>query len=170
MIRVEVKPALWQWTIERAGDRAGAPRQRFPHLRAWQRGQTRPTLKQLETFAKAACVPLGYLFLPEPPEEKLPIPDLRTLGGKGLQRPSPDLLDVVYLCQRRQAWYQDYAESIGEEPRAFVGSALLTTSPERIAADMRQRLGFRVEDAGSARLGPMPCGCSSNRRRKPACW
>jgi len=146
MIRVEVKPALWQWAIERAGDRAGALRERFPHLRAWQRGQTRPTLKQLETFAKAACVPLGYLFLPEPPEEKLPIPDLRTLGGKGLRRPSPDLLEVVYLCQRRQAWYQDYAESIGEEPRAFVGSALLTASPVRIAADMRQRLGFSVEE------------------------
>jgi len=39
-----------------------------PNMKAWQRGQTRPTLKQLEAFAKAACVPLGYLFLREPLE------------------------------------------------------------------------------------------------------
>ena len=145
MIRVEVKPALLQWAIERAGDRAGAVRKRFPHLAEWQQGESRPTLKQLEAFAKGACVPLGYLFLPEPPEEKLPIPDLRTVGGRGVRRPSPDLLDMVYLCQRRQAWYQDYAESIGEEPRAFVGLARLTSSPERVADDMRRRLGFSIE-------------------------
>jgi Zn-dependent peptidase ImmA (M78 family) len=146
MIRVEVKPALLQWAIERTGAHAAALRQRFPHLEAWERSESQPTLKQLEAFANAACVPVGYLFLPAPPEEKVPIPDLRTIGGRGVQRPSPDLLDMIYLCQRRQTWYQDYAESIGEEPQAFVGSARLTSSPESVASDMRERLGFSIEE------------------------
>ena len=122
-MRVEVKPAILQWAIERAGDRANTLYERFPNLGLWQRGDAQPTLKQLESFAKAAYLPIGYFFLPEPPDEKLPIPDMRTVGGRGVQRPSPDLLDVIYLCQRRQSWYQDYADSIGEESRTFVGSA-----------------------------------------------
>ena len=146
MMRVEVKPELFHWAIERAGDQGTALYDKFPHLIDWERGQAQPTLKQLESFARAAYVPVGYLFLPEPPEEKLPIPDLRTIGGKGIVCPSPNLLDVIYICQRRQGWYQDYAESVGEEPRSFVGSAKLTHSAERIASDMRERLGFSIAE------------------------
>jgi len=145
-MRVEVNPELLQWAVERAGDRGTNLYEQFPHLDDWERGEAQPTLKQLESFAKAAYVPIGYLFLSEPPEEKLPIPDLRTVGGRGVQRPSPDLLDVVYLCQRRQAWYQDYAETSGEEPRPFVSSAKLSHSADRVASDMRQRLGFNVAE------------------------
>jgi Zn-dependent peptidase ImmA (M78 family) len=145
MMRVEVKPAIMQWAIERAGHRATALYERFPKLGLWERGDAQPTLKQLESFAKAAYLPVGYFFLPQPPDEPLPIPDMRTVGGRGVQRPSPDLLDMIYLCQRRQSWYQDYADSIGEEPRAFVGSVKITNSADRIAADIAQHLGFSVD-------------------------
>lgn len=146
MMRVEVKPELLHWAIERAGDRSAHLYDKFPHLEDWERGEAQPTLKQLESFAKAAYVPIGYLFLPEPPEEKLPVPDLRTVGSKGVTRPSPDLLDVLYLCQRRQAWYQEFAESVGEEPKTYVGSAKLSNSGERVAAEMRERLDFSIAE------------------------
>jgi len=146
MTRVDIKPEMLRWARERAGDRAAELRQRFPQLNQWEQGQARPTLKQLENFAKAARVSIGYLFLSEPPEEKLPIPDLRTVGGRGVQRPSPDLLDMLYLCQRRQAWYQDYAESMHEDPHAFVGSAQTTDAPQEVAARVREQLAFGVED------------------------
>lgn len=146
MMRVEVKPELLQWAIERAGERSEYLYEKFPHLHDWERGEAQPTLKQLESFAKAAYVPIGYLFLPEPPEEKLPVPDLRTVRSKGVTRPSPDLLDVLYLCQRRQAWYQEYAESMGEEPKTYVGSAKLSNSGERIAAEMREQLDFSIAE------------------------
>lgn len=146
MMRVEVRPELLHWAVERAGARTPSLYERFPHLEDWERGEAQPTLKQLEAFAKAAYVPVGFLFLSEPPEEKLPIPDLRTVGGKGVQRPSPDLLDVIYLCQRRQSWYQDYAESIGEDARPFVGSAKVTHSADHVAEDMRRQLGFSIAE------------------------
>lgn len=151
MMRVEVNPELLQWAIARAGDRSAYLYEKFPHLDDWEHGEAQPTLKQLESFAKAAYVPLGFLFLPEPPEEKLPIPDLRTAGSRGMHRPTPNLLDVIYLCQRRQAWYQDYAESIGEDSRAFVGSAKLTHSADRVATDMRQQLGFNIDERRECR-------------------
>ena len=65
-------------------------------------------MRQLEAFANVTHVPIGYLFLPEPPEERLPIPDFRTVAGTDLLGPSPDLLDTVYAMQQRQrpAGYQ----------------------------------------------------------------
>lgn len=39
----------------------------------------------------------------------------------GLLRVSADLLDVVYTCQRRQAWYRDEALVSGEPPLHVVG-------------------------------------------------
>ena len=145
-MRVEVNPALVHWAIERAGGRRAYLYDRFPKLDDWERGEAQPTLKQLEDFARAAYVPMGYLFLPEPPEEKLPISDLRTIDGRGVSRPTPDLLDVIYLCQRRQAWYRDYAEGVGEDAKIFVGSAKLSHSAERVAGDMRERLDFSIAE------------------------
>ena len=96
-MRVDVKPELLRWARERAGFDLAALATRFPHLADWERGDARPTLKQLEQFAKATHAPVGFLFLPEPPVEEVPIPDFRTVANRHIKRPSPDLLDTVYL-------------------------------------------------------------------------
>jgi len=146
MMRVEVKPELLRWARERAGRSTASLRKKFPKIELWERGEAMLTLKQLEGFAKAVFVPVGYLFLAEPPEEVLPIPDLRTVGSKPLGAPSPDLLDVLYLCQRRQAWYRDHARSVGEEPRSFVGSATVNAPIEETSAEIRQELNFDLKE------------------------
>ncbi len=146
MMRVEVKPELLRWARERAGRSTASLRKKFPKIELWERGEAMLTLKQLEGFAKAVFVPVGYLFLAEPPEEALPIPDLRTVGSKPLGAPSPDLLDVLYLCQRRQAWYRDHARSVGEEPRSFVGSATVNAPIEETSAEIRQELNFDLKE------------------------
>ena len=142
MNRVAVKPELLRWARERAGRSAANLSGKFPKIRDWERGQSQPTLKQLESFARATYVPVGYLFLREPPAERVPIPDLRTIGNERIGRPSPDLLDTIYLCQRRQAWYRDWARSVGEEPRDFIGSVRLDSSIEETANAVRRALAF----------------------------
>jgi transcriptional regulator with XRE-family HTH domain len=149
-IRVEVKPELLRWACERAGDGAAALREKYP-IGEWIRGERKPTLKQLEAFARAARVPMGYLFLPSPPDEKLPIQDLRTIDSKGVRRPSPDLLEVVYLCQRRQDWYREYADQHDEEPRRFIGSVTLAKPATDVAAEMRRIIDF---DTSARRTSP----------------
>jgi hypothetical protein len=52
-------------------------RARFPHVDGWVRGESQPTFKQVESFAKATHTPIGFLFLAEPPVEPIPIPDFR---------------------------------------------------------------------------------------------
>lgn len=144
-VRVEVKPELLRWACERSGAGVAAFTRRFPHLEAWTRGEARPTLKQLETFAKATHTPVGYLFLAEPPEEYVPIPDFRTMPSEYLDRPSPDLLETIYVCQQRQEWYRDFARSVGESPLPFVGSVRVKHSVEKTAASIRSALGFDLE-------------------------
>jgi Zn-dependent peptidase ImmA (M78 family) len=146
VIRVEIRPELLRWARERSGFSIGMLARRFPKLEAWERGAARPTLKQLESFAKATCTPVGFLFLAEPPVEQVPIPDFRTVDNVQVGHASPDLLDTVYVCQQRQEWYRDFARSMGEEPLAFVGSAKPTDDVVVAAASIRRALGFDLEE------------------------
>ena len=145
MNRVAIKPKLLRWACERAGfDRADLEH-KFPHLTAWEEGTTQPTLKQVEAYAKATYTPVGYLFLPEPPVENIPIPDFRAPGNERIGHPSPDLLDTIYVCQQRQEWFRNYARSIGESPLGFEGSARVGDGVVRTAARIRAELGFDLD-------------------------
>ena len=152
MTRASVRPELLRWARERAGIAAvGKLLGRFKKLPEWEAGEAQPTLKQLEAFAKAVHVPIGYLFLPTPPEERLPIPDFRTHDGRGVRRASPDLLDILYACQERQEWYRDFALMVRLPEADFVGSASLGDRPEIVAARMAQVLGFDVAARAACR-------------------
>ena len=124
MMRVELKPELLRWARERAGFDLDALADRFPQLAAWERGEVQPTLKQVECFAKATHTPVGYLFLQEPPIERIPLPDFRTVANVcRSDTPARTCSTLIYICQQRQEWYRDFARSVGEEPLPFVGSA-----------------------------------------------
>ena len=62
-MRVDVRPEMFRWARERARLSEEVLARRIPKLEAWERGDVRPTLKQIETFAKATHTPVGYLFL-----------------------------------------------------------------------------------------------------------
>ena len=144
MTRVAVNPALIRWARERAGYAQDALSARFRKLPEWEAGETQPTLKQVEAFAHAVHVPVGYPFLTEPPEEAVPIPDFRTLAGQAMRQPSPNLLDTIYACQERQSWYRDFARVAQQPDVGFVGSATVETPPETVAAWMTRHILDRV--------------------------
>lgn len=142
MTRVNIDKKLLSWARERAGLEQDALIGRFKKLPEWEAGEIQPTLKQAEEFARAVHVPIGYLFLTEPPEESLPIPDFRTFAGQPMLRPSPNLLDTIYTCQERQGWYRDFARITQAPELEFVGSATVDMSPEEVATRMCSTLGF----------------------------
>jgi Zn-dependent peptidase ImmA (M78 family) len=146
MIKVEIKPELLSWARERARLDIDDLTHRFPKLAAWEQGTATPTLKQIEKFASATHTPVGFLFLQEPPVEAIPIPDFRTVRNKRVLRPSPDLLDMIYVCQQRQEWYRDFARSEREAALSFVGSASLNSNVQSTAASMRHALKFDIEE------------------------
>ena len=149
MYRVPVRPALLRWACARSGRSAEELKEKnaFKKLDAWLNDdeESHPTFRQLEAFAKATYTPVGYFFLREPPVEELPVPDFRTMGDIEVRQPSPDLLDTLFLCQRRQDWYRNEARIAGEMPLKLVGS--LTTDDDIVssAAILREALGFNIE-------------------------
>jgi transcriptional regulator with XRE-family HTH domain len=146
VIRVDVHPHLLRWARNRAGLDVPALSRRFPRLEDWEAGRARPTLKQLEAFARATNTPIGFLFLAEPPVEAVPIPDFRTVANARVGKPSPNLLETIYICQQRQEWYRDFARSMGEESLPFVGSARLSDDVVTTGATMRRTLGFDLDE------------------------
>ena len=94
-VRAIVKPALLHWAIRRSSRKIEELRKRFKGLNLWLKEEAKPTLKQLEDFAKAVYVPIGYFFLDNQPEEKIPIPDFRTVGNREVERiPKYDIFHI----------------------------------------------------------------------------
>ncbi|HRT97414.1 MAG: ImmA/IrrE family metallo-endopeptidase [Candidatus Bipolaricaulis sp.] len=145
VLRVQVNPKMLRWAKERAGLDLDALPRAFRTIDDWEQAEWQPTMKQLERFAAATHVPLGYLFLDAPPDEELPIPDFRTMARPS-RRPSPDLLDTIYLCEQRQDWYRGYLKGIGEEPRPFVASARVGDDAGGVAAQIRSQLRFNIAE------------------------
>lgn len=162
MTRIAVTAALFRWAMERSWTDDSALAERFPHLEDWQRGDKQPTFKQLEAFAKATRTPLGFFFLPEPPDEKLPIRDLRTVKDHP-HRPSSDLLDTIYAMQRRQDWLREERAEAEAAPLEFVGSARLDDDPSAVGQEMRRALG--LEDGWAAEVRTWTDAVSELRRR-----
>lgn len=150
-MRVEVKPAMLRWACERAGVDKEELTARMPKYPEWERGEAKPTLKQLEQFAHRVHVPVGFMFLPAPPREEVPIPDFRTVGSRYIGHPSPDLLETIYICQQRQEWYRNYALGMGEDPCPFVGAAKPRDDVVQAAARIRRGIGFDVEARSTMR-------------------
>ena len=144
--RVFVKPELLTWARRRKGVSLEVLQKKFPKILEWEEGISQPTLKQIEKFVKTVHVPIGYLFLPEPPEESLPIPDFRTISDQAITDLNVNLLDTIYLCQEKQAWYRDYLRSHKGSGINSIGSAVLSDSPAEAAESIRIRLNFSMDE------------------------
>lgn len=143
--RVSAKPELISWAIDRSGLAEDDLLRTFPKLDQWRSGERQPTLRQLEQFANKTMTPLGYLFLEEPPDEQLPIPDFRTVGDTPIGRPSPNLIDTIQSMQRRQSWMREYMLEDGHPPLEFVGCARNARNIVSLAARIREALGLNVD-------------------------
>jgi Zn-dependent peptidase ImmA (M78 family) len=148
---VTVRPELLEWARERASlsvselaQKLGTTANPAP-IEQWMMTGELP-MKKLEIFAAKTHVPLGYLFLEAPPEEPLPLPDYRTIEGRGVWRPSPELIDTIYSCLRRQEWYREYLEDAGVERLGCLGRFTADSDPVAVAADIRTTIGWTPEE------------------------
>ncbi|HXG59359.1 MAG TPA: ImmA/IrrE family metallo-endopeptidase [Thermoanaerobaculia bacterium] len=71
------------------------------------------------------------------------------MGDEAIRRPSPDLLDTIFLCQQRQDWYAEYARSTGRARLPFVGSLSTDTPVVDAARAMAEALDYSPEVRGA---------------------
>lgn len=147
--RVDVKPELLRWARERADADVESLVGKFPKYRQWESGEIKPTYKQLENFAKAVHAGIGYFFSSEPPEETFPFAEIHAIDGRPLRRPSPDLIDTIYLCQLRQDWYREFVRLREEDPSPFIGSASLDDDAATVAELILHDLGLGKHPSSS---------------------
>jgi len=142
MSRVAVDKKVLHWVVSRSGLELDDLEKRFPRIRQWATGESHPTLRQLEALAKATFTPLGFLFLAEPPDERLPIPHFRTLHDDTSRKPSPDLLETIQIMQRRQTWMREFLTDQGHKELPFVSSARREEQPRQIVRHILGTLGL----------------------------
>lgn len=137
-LQITLQPEVLQWARERAGfglsELARKLKMSPERVSEWERNG-RISVAQADRLAQLTHTALGFLYLAEPPEERLPIPDFRTRDNAPSW--SPDLLETIYLMQRRQAWMRDELIEGGAEPLDFIGACNTGVHPRQVGAAMR---------------------------------
>ncbi len=152
--RALVTGRLLRWARERDGISAERAAEMLnvstERLSAWEDESQRPTLNQVQTLAQRLNIPLGYLFMSEPPIETIPLPDLRTVAGAPPREPSPDLLWTLRDAMAKQEWYREYLEKENAEPASFIGRFASGNDPLDIARSIHTAFGINDEMRGRA--------------------
>lgn len=141
---ININVGMLNWAILRAGIRPDELVSTLPKVSGWLNKTSQPTIKQLEEFANKVHVPFGYLFLPGPPKESLPIPFFRTTGKRS-SLISLDLFDTLMSVQRRQDWLVEYLGEQGAEPLPFAERFTAKNSYQTIVKDIRETLDLRTD-------------------------
>lgn len=144
-----INPAMLRWARDRVGldmnEAALAAGVKPEQFQRWEEGDAQPTFRQAQHVASALHAPFGYLFLPKAPADNPDLPDLRTVGGAPVGRPSVNLIETIQHAIQRQTWFAEYLQEQGADPLPFVGRFNANSSVERIAQDICDVLGVDVE-------------------------
>ncbi|AZI32455.1 ImmA/IrrE family metallo-endopeptidase [Kaistella carnis] len=119
--RIEnINKELIEWAIIRNGNSVEEFYSQNANVESWINGEKFPTVKQLETFTHKVHVPFGYMFLPKPPNETIPLPFFRT-GKNSTNKVSLNVFHTVQIIQDRQNWLTEYLEDLHFPQLDFVG-------------------------------------------------
>lgn len=149
-LQITLQPAVLKWARERAridAEQLADKMQVKPErVLAWER-DGRISIAQADKLAQRTHTALGLLYLTEPPKDLLPIPDFRAQSND-LQL-SVNLLDTIYLMQRRQAWMREELIGEGATPLNFIESYEIDGDPLQVAGAMRDALQLTDDWAAS---------------------
>jgi Zn-dependent peptidase ImmA (M78 family) len=146
-----VTPSVLEWARREAGyedpqpvaKRAGVRPER---LLAWERGELKPTLRQVQTLAKIYHRALAVFFLPEKPSLPPLAAQYRRLPGVQPGKESPELrVAIRVMSQRRQAAIELSGE-LGYPLPEFREVARLSESPLAVGQRLREALRVSEEE------------------------
>jgi DNA-binding XRE family transcriptional regulator len=149
VVRVELNPDLLVWARASSGfniDEVARAVDVTPDvIAAWEIGEQRPTIRQLERLAHKVKRPLAAFFLPKPPTEPPPR-DFRLLPAAEAGCFTPATLLAFRQARNIQQEAIELADALGDtiELRRVQGS--LRDDPEELADRARRLLGISITD------------------------
>ncbi len=150
-IRVEnINREIIEWAIIRYGKSLEEFYNNNPRVESWVRGEKNPTIKQLEEFTHKVHVPFGYMFLSNPPVEKIPIPFFRSAQKASTDKVSLNVYHTIQIIQNRQEWLTDYLKELDFPVLDFVGKYTVNSNYKTIVNDIRETL--QIEPNWASRL------------------
>ncbi|MDQ6976276.1 MAG: ImmA/IrrE family metallo-endopeptidase [Mariprofundaceae bacterium] len=154
MNEVFISPMMLKWACERAHVSSAVLAEKISNkVPLWLSGEAKPTFLQAQKVSKILHIPFGYLFLNKPPEEPMPLPDLRTVGDAVIGEISVDLREVILDALSKQEWYKEYAAGQGLEQLPFIGRFSAQHTPIEVAQGIAQTLGIDDELRSSVNNG-----------------
>ena len=145
-----INPSVLAWALDNSrlsrSDVASKVKVKPEKLALWEQDrQAPPPFAKAQALAKILRVPFGYFFLPDVPDDELPLPDFRSLEQS--YRPTPEFLQLLNDVLVKQDWYRDYLrESKGRPSKLkFVDSFDISARVGDVAIDIRNTLSITPE-------------------------
>jgi len=151
-----INPKLLIWARLSAGMNINEASQKLQVpielLESWEKGSSRPTVKQLRNAAALYNQSFAAFYLPEPPEVFRPHwNDYRRLSSDFYGEISSALLMEVRSAVDRRLICQELYEDLKQSPPAFEAQTSLASDPEQVGAEIRSILKVPIEDQKSWR-------------------
>ncbi len=141
-----VTPTILRWARERARTSRGELAKKLntnpERIAMWESGETRPTFRQAQNIASKLKIPFGYLYLPAPPSEPIPLRDFRTIRDAEVSTPSAEFLDLLYDVIAKQSWYREFRKDEGADELPFVAYFSIAHEVDEVAASIASTLGI----------------------------
>lgn len=146
-IRAEIHPDLLVWArensnmdIEYAAKKIGITSAKLEEL---ERGEEKPTIKQLRKIAACYRVNFAAFFLPSPPPKFInPVKDYRRHHGAVFSEISPEIMMDLRSNLNLREIAIELADELDELPSNFNYSCTINDSVEKIAKNIRNILNI----------------------------
>jgi len=144
-LSIEVKPEILKWVMDSAGWKEEDISKKLKVSQivfgSWLKGESNPTLKQLEDLAKIVKRPLAVFFLPEAPKEK-PLPkDYRMLPEKAGKFDKKTILSIR-RARRLQKISKELSENLNANLNKLVSAVKQSEDAKKIAEKYRKEFKF----------------------------
>jgi len=147
---------ILRWARERAGctipEIASKMKKTPDEIERWESGLSAPTYPQLEKLAYQHYKrPLAIFFFPEPPLERDPKKEFRTLPEFEIESLSKETLFAIRQAEAMQLALRELNEGVNPSDRKIFREILVKSSSSAadLAVHVRDYLGIQVKDQSS---------------------
>jgi len=145
-----INPHVLAWAREEGGwlpDQVAQSLHVKPErVAAWESGERKPTVRQVENLARFLHRPLSIFFQPNPPDLPPLATEYRRLPGVIVGAESPQLRLALRQMLNRREYALNLYEELGESMPIFDAVAHLSESAASVGERLRARLGVAVDD------------------------